>query len=96
MLIPIKQDSINLREKRNLLSTLLLITSGHFSLNNLHEGDYRIYALKETSPNKIYDKDDELIAFLKKPIHLRRDTAAVQLKLFKQVPEKYRSLSPTL
>ncbi len=79
-------------EKRNRLLYATTDSAGNFSLNNLHTGDYRIYALKETSPNKIYDKDDELIGFLKKTIHLRKDTSNIQLSLFRQDPEKLRKL----
>lgn len=89
MLLTPKQDTTIFGKKR---PTIFATTdsAGHFSLNNLHTGDYYIYGLKETSPNKIYDNDNELIAFLKKPIHLRKDTSNVQLNLFKQEPEKLR------
>lgn len=89
LLFPLKQDSLLFGKKKpSIFATT--DSSGNFSLNNLREDDYRIYALKEASPNKIFDNDQELIAFLKKPIHLRSDTSNVQLNLFKQVPEKFR------
>jgi len=89
MLLTPKQDTSIFGKKR---PTVFATTdsAGHFSLNNLHTGDYYIYGLKETAPNKIYDNDNELIAFLKKPIHLRKDTSNIQLSLFKQEPEKLR------
>lgn len=91
MLMTPKQDTSLFGKKR---PTIFATTdsAGNFSLNNLHTGDYYIYGLKETAPNKIYDNDNELIAFLKKPIHLKKDTANVQLNLFKQEPEKLRML----
>ena len=91
MLLTPKQDTTIFGKKK---PTIYATTdsAGNFSLNNLHTGDYHIYALKETSPNKIYDKDDELIAFLKKPIHLKKDTANIHLSLFKQEPEKLRKM----
>jgi hypothetical protein len=90
MLFTLKQDSLLFGKKK---PTIFATTdsAGNFSLNNLHADDYRIYALKEASPNKIYDKDDELIAFNKKNIHLTTDTANIQLKLFRQVPLKFRT-----
>ncbi|MDN5284380.1 MAG: hypothetical protein JWR38_654 [Mucilaginibacter sp.] len=89
MLFPLKQDSLLFGKKKpSIFATT--DSSGNFSLNNLREDDYRIYALKEASPNKIFDNDKELIAFLKKPIHLRSDTQNIQLNLFKQSPEKFR------
>ena len=89
MLLTPKQDTSIFGKKR---PTVFATTdsAGHFSLKNLHTGDYYIYGLKETAPNKIYDNDNELIAFLKKPIHLRKDTSNIQLSLFKQDRRKLR------
>jgi len=89
MLFTRKQDSLLFGKKKPTVYTNT-DTAGNFTLSNLHPDDYYIYALKETSPNKIYDKDDELIAFLKNGIHLSKDTFNIQLKLFKQIPTKFR------
>jgi len=88
MLFPLNKDSVYFGKKKPSIYTST-DTAGNFSLNNLHDGDYTIYALKETAPNKIFDRDDELIAFLKQPIHLYTDTSGIQLSLFKQDPVKY-------
>ncbi len=90
MLIPIKQDTIWGKKKPSIYTTT--DTSGNFSLNNLHSGLYHIYALKETSPNKIYDNDNELVAFKKQTINLNKDTGNIHLSLFKQDPEKTRAI----
>ncbi|MFC0518528.1 Ig-like domain-containing protein [Mucilaginibacter angelicae] len=87
-LFPVKQDTLFGKKKPSIFA--LTDSSGNFALNNLREDDYRIYALKEASPDKIFNRDDELIAFLKKPVHLRSDTSNIQLNLFKQDPEKFR------
>jgi hypothetical protein len=89
MIFPLKQDSLLFGKKKPAIFTTT-DSSGNFSLNNLHEDKYRIYALKEASPNKIFDNDNELIAFLKKPINLKTDTSNIKLNLFKQNPEKFR------
>lgn len=86
LLFPLKQDTLFGKKKPSIYA--VTDSSGNFSLNNLHDGDYRIYALKESSPNKIYDNDNELIAFLKEPVHLKKDTSNIHLNLFKQDPEK--------
>jgi len=93
MLFNLRQDSLLFGKKK---PTIYATTdsAGNFSLNNLHPDAYRIYALKETSPNKIYDKDDELIGFSSKIIHLEKDTANIQLNLFKQNPTKFRFVDP--
>jgi len=87
-IFPVKQDTLFGKKKPSIFA--LTDSSGNFALNNLREDDYRIYALKEASPDKIFNRDEELIAFLKKSIHLRADTSNVQLNLFKQDPEKFR------
>jgi hypothetical protein len=89
MLFTLKQDSLLFGKKRPTVYTST-DTAGNFTLNNLHPDNYRIYALKENSPNKIYDNDNELIAFSKNVLHLTKDTANIELKLFKQTPDKFR------
>jgi len=88
MLLTPKQDTLWAKKKPTIFATT--DSAGNFSLNNLHTGEYRIYALKETSPNRIYDNENELVGFLKQSIHLTKDTANIHLKLFKQEPEKLR------
>jgi hypothetical protein len=90
MLFPVKRDSLFGKKKPAIYATI--DSAGNFSLNNLHEGDYYIYALKEIAANRIYDNDNELIAFQTKPVHLRKDTANIHLSLFKQDPEKFRMI----
>jgi hypothetical protein len=92
MLFPIDKDSLYFGKKKpSIFATT--DSSGNFSMNNLHDGNYRIYALKENTPDKIYNKDDELIAFLKKTIHLDKDTSGIQLNLFQEEPAKFRMVS---
>ena len=91
MLFPLKLDSAYYRKKKPAIYTTT-DTAGKFKLSNLRAGDYRIYALKETGANKIYDNDDELIGFTKNIIHLKSDTAAIHLALFKQIPAKFKVL----
>lgn len=89
MLFPLKRDTAMYGKKKpGIFATTDSV--GNFTMGNLHDGDYRIYALKEQSPNKIYDNENELIAFLKKPIHLTKDTSNIHLALFKQA-DKFRA-----
>lgn len=88
MLFPLNKDTLWGKKKPTIYAST--DSSGNFSLNNLHEGDYRLYALKEKIPNRIYDKDDELIAFQTSTVHLRRDTGNIHLNLFKQEADKFR------
>ena len=88
MLFPIEKDSLYFGKKKPAIFTST-DTAGNFSINNLHDGDYRIYALEEKTPDRIYNKDDELIAFQKQPVHLYADTSGIQLNLFKEEPSKF-------
>lgn len=87
-IIPVAQDTLFGKKKPSIYTTS--DSSGNFKLSNLHEGKYYIYALKEESPNKIFDSEKELIAFLKDSIDLKKDTANIQLTLFKEQPEILR------
>jgi len=89
MLFPIEKDSLYFGKKKPSIYATT-DTAGNFSLNNLHDGDYRVYALEEKTPDRIYNKDDELIAFQKQPVHLYADTSGIQLFLFKEDPAKLR------
>jgi len=89
MIFPASRDTAFFGKKKPAIYTTT-DSSGNFALNNLHEGEYTIYALKETSPDKIYNNDAELIAFQKNTINLKSDVTGIELNLFKQVPDKFR------
>ncbi|RYZ98762.1 MAG: hypothetical protein EOP47_18525, partial [Sphingobacteriaceae bacterium] len=89
MLFPLNKDTAFFNKKKpSIFATT--DSSGNFSLNNLAENKYRIYALKEATPNKIYDNDIELVAFIRDTINLTTDTTNIQLNLFAQEPETFR------
>ncbi|WP_162276820.1 Ig-like domain-containing protein [Mucilaginibacter pedocola] len=88
-LFPLKEDSLLFGKKKPAIFTTT-DTAGNFSLNNLAENTYRIYALKESSPDKIFNNDNDLIAFAKNPVKVDKDSSNILLKLFKQVPENFR------
>ncbi|WP_448701800.1 Ig-like domain-containing protein [Mucilaginibacter sp. AW1-3] len=90
MLFPLRQDTSWGKHKPAIYTTT--DTAGNFSLSNLKAGDYKIYALMEKAPNKIYDNDEELVAFKKNTIHLTKDTANLQLTLFRQIPPRLRPI----
>lgn len=89
-ILPASQDTLPKRKKPSYYTST--DSSGNFKLNNLKEGSYRIYALKEETANRLYDNDKELIAFDARPIVLKKDTAGIKLNLFLQEPEKLRIL----
>lgn len=89
LLYPLSKDTAFYKKKKPAIFALT-DSSGNFSLNNLKEDRYRIYALKETSPNKIYDNDAELVGFIKDTINLTKDTSNIQLRIFQQEPTNFR------
>jgi hypothetical protein len=91
MLFPAKRDSFAFGKKKPAIYATT-DTAGNFVLSNLKQGDYNIYALSEKSPNKIYDNEEELIGFVPRTIHLTKDTANIQLVLFKQSPVRLRPI----
>jgi len=90
LLIPIKQDSIFGKKKANIFTRT--DSSGNFKLQNLSENTYRIYALKETNNDRIFNSPDEEIGFLKDSIHLTGNISGIKLKTFKEIPATSRTL----
>lgn len=90
-IIPVSRDSIFGKRRPSLFTAT--DSSGNFSLKNLKEEKYRIYALKEDKGgDRIYNNSNEEIAFIADSIVLNKDTSNIILKLFKEVPENYRIL----
>src|SRR5690606_23142898 len=90
MLIPVSQDSIFGKRKANIFTRT--DSSGNFSLKNLSENAYRIYALKETNNDRIFNGADEEIGFLVDSIYLDRNISGIKLKTFREVPEVFRTV----
>ncbi len=89
MLFNLKQDSTLFGKKKPALFTTT-DSSGNFKFSNLKADTYKIYALKETAADKIYNNDNELIAFKANPIQLKKDTSGINLTLFKENPDNVR------
>jgi len=90
ILIPTRLDSIFGKRKANIFT--LSDSSGNFTIKNLKEDDYRIYAIKEQNGDRIYNAADEQIAFLVDSFHLQRDTSDIQLQISKGIPRDFRLL----
>ncbi|MCR5003046.1 MAG: hypothetical protein K5984_01615, partial [Bacteroidales bacterium] len=57
---------------------------GFFSIRNIQDTVYRLYAITDAASNNIYDQDNDLIAFVTedvKPVHVANDTV-YELKKF--------------
>ena len=93
-IIPVSRDSIFGKKKPSIYT--LTDSAGNFNLKNLREDSYRIYALKESGADRIYNSPNEEIAFLKDSIYLNKDTADIVLKLFKEIPSNFRTVDQRL
>lgn len=58
---------------------------GEFRVSNISEGEYKIFALKETNNNYLYDSPDESIAFLPEKVHAGEISIALQV--FHELPK---------
>ena len=88
LLYPINKDTLFGKKKPSIYT--VTDSSGNFKLKNLREDSYQIYAIKETSGDRIYNSPNEDIAFIKEAIQLNKDTNNLLLKLFKQEPTEFR------
>ena len=86
-ILPLKRDSIFGKSKPNIFTST--DSAGKFKLQNLREDDYLLYALKEESPDRIYNSPNEDIAFLMDTIRLDKNVSDIELSLFRQVPETF-------
>ena len=89
-IIPLSRDSIFGKKKAPIYT--LTDSSGLYSLKNLKKDTYKIYALKETAGDKIYQQRTDEIGFLKDPIVLTKNLDSVNLGVFKELAETFRIL----
>ncbi len=82
------RDTLFAKKRSSLYTTT--DSAGNFSIKNLRNQKYTIYALKESSPDRIFNNANEEVAFLKDPINLTKDTGNIILKLFKEIPQQFR------
>lgn len=66
--------------------------NGNFIFTNLKENKYKLIALLENNNNKIYDSQDEQIAFIDTTLNIKNNTDLNILKLFKEIPTKTKVL----
>ena len=87
-ILPISQDSLFGKKRASFFTTT--DTAGAFSLKNLREDTYRIYALSEQGGgDRIYNGQNEEIGFLKDSIVLNKNTENIKLEVFKAVPNNF-------
>ena len=70
--------------------------NGEYKFTNLKEGTYRIFCMKESNNNKLYDSEDEEIAFNDSLIELKGNVKLNSLLLFSEIPLKRKILNKNI
>ena len=92
MLYASDEDSLPQKEKPYYFTKTN--AQGYFVLQNLREADYKIFALKDTNNNMLYDQVIEPIAFLPHTVS-SADTLPVQLNMFRAEAKEVKLLKAT-
>jgi len=70
--------------------------NGEFKFTNLKENNYKIFAMKESNNNKLYDSEDEEIAFSDSIIKLDGNKKVSTMLMFTEVPQKRKILNKNI
>jgi uncharacterized protein (DUF2141 family) len=93
-ILPINRDTL-LGKGRPAIYTRT-DSNGNYALNNLRKDTYRVYALKETNGDKIYQQPTDEIGFIKDSVNLTKNLDSVNIKLFKEDALIFRILERKL
>jgi hypothetical protein len=85
-ILPLSQDSLFGKKKPGIFTTT--DSAGNFTLRNLKENTYRVYALKEQGQgDRIYNSANEEIGFVSDAVQLNKNITGVNIQTFKEVPQ---------
>ncbi len=87
-------DSIVYKKKPDY--TVRTNEQGVFKFTNLKENDYKVFALLEENNNKIYDSENEQIAFLDTIIKLKNNVQLSNMNMFKEIPLKKKLINKAI
>ncbi len=93
-ILPLKRDSLFGKKKPAIYTTT--DSSGNYRLNNLKSDTLKIYALKETGGDKIYQQSTDEIGFIKDPIILTKNRDSINIGVFKELATTFRILDRRL
>lgn len=82
MLYESLEDSIPFLKKPKYVA--ITDKEGNFSITNIAQGTYKLFALEDINSNYVYDLPNEQIAFFENPISLDSNLSAKQLFLFEE------------
>jgi len=87
-IVPINRDTIIGKSKPSIYT--MTDSSGNFTLKNLRENTYKVYALREKTGDKIYQQVSDEIGFLKDSVVLASNINGLTIKVFKEDPQEFR------
>ncbi|TDG37433.1 hypothetical protein EZJ43_04775 [Pedobacter changchengzhani] len=88
-ILPLERDSLFGKKRASIYT--LTDSAGHYQINNLRKGKYKIYALKEVNGgDKIYQQLSDEIGFIKKPLVLEKSVDNINLEIFKELAPEFR------
>jgi len=93
-ILPLNRDTLIGKGKPSIYT--LTDSSGNFQLNNLKEGSYRLYALKEKGGDKIYQQSTDEIGFHPDTIVLKKNVRDITIGVFKEDARVFRLLERKL
>ena len=90
-ILPVSQDSLFGKKRASFFTTT--DSAGNFSIKNLREDKYSVYALSEQGGgDRIYNGKNEEIGFLDTSILLNRNVDDIKIEVFKEVPATFSVL----
>ncbi len=89
-ILPLEKDSLFGKKRPAIYTTT--DSSGNYKLNNLKKGIYKVYTIKETGGDKIYQQNNDEVGFLAKPLKLTKDTGNINLMVFKELAPEFKVL----
>jgi uncharacterized protein (DUF2141 family) len=93
-ILPINRDTLLGKGKPAIYTRT--DSNGNYELNNLRKDTYRIYALKETNGDKVYQQATDEIGFIKDSVLLTKNIDSANLKLFKEDALTFRIIDRKL
>lgn len=89
-----ENDSVVIKNKPDY--TVRTNDQGVFRFTNLKENSYKLFVLVEENNNKLFDTEEEKIAFVDTLINLRNNIQLSNLKLFKEIPSKKKLINKSV
>ncbi|MCJ0741737.1 Ig-like domain-containing domain [Pedobacter montanisoli] len=88
LIFPLERDSLFGKKKASIFTST--DSSGNFKLNNLKKDKYKVYAIKENNGDRIYQQENDQLAFIKEPVTLNSNIDSIKLLLFKEKANNFR------